>query len=289
MSGSSRRTGIFLYHQTGERLRDFPDALAGILDRDNVFYYDAHYPSKPPSSFELETLNSELLYRVHSPAMVEAVRRTGDFDGALLSAAGTVRAAERIWSGEIERAFVFTGFGDHHAGRTFFGGGCYFNGAALAIDVVRERFGARRFAIVDTDAHHGDGTWDIFETDEDVLYVCFCGGLPAENKNMVNIRVPLQVSDEWYLQRLREALHIRVSAFRPEMLFWNWGYDGTMGEYGDIGLSPGVHRAIARVLTALADDMCEGRLIVVLCGGGRRDLARRLCPSIIRVLAGEDP
>ena len=41
----------------------------------------------------------------------------------------------------------------HHAGRNFYGGMCYFNGAALAITALKEK-GVRRFAIVDTDCHH---------------------------------------------------------------------------------------------------------------------------------------
>lgn len=288
MSVQTRRTGTFFYHQTGERLRDFPEALEGILDRENIFFYDAYYPSKPRSSFELEPLSPETLYRIHSSEMVEDVKRTGDFEGALLSASATVRAAEKIWSGEIDNAFVFTGFGDHHAGRTFFGGGCYLNGAALAIDNLRKRFGARRFAIVDTDAHHGDGTWDIFEADQEVLYVCLCAGPPVEKNNKINIEVPPYVTDEGYLQLVRESFFHRVRAFRPEMLFWNWGYDGTRGEYGDMGLAPDSHSMLASALKAMADDVCQGRFVVVLCGGSRRDLASRLCPSIINILAGGD-
>jgi hypothetical protein len=56
-----KRTGIFFHHQEGERLRDFPQALAGILDRDNVFLFDAFYPLKPPSSFELQPIPEETL------------------------------------------------------------------------------------------------------------------------------------------------------------------------------------------------------------------------------------
>lgn len=157
------KTGVFFYHQRGERLRDFPQAFEGILEKENVFLYDAFYPSKPPSSFEVNPISPEILYQVHSPDMVEEVKKTGIFEGVLLSASGTVRAAEKIWIGEIENAFVFTGYGDHHAGPNFFGGGCYFNGAASAIQELRKRFGGKRFAIIDTDAHHGDGTWEIFE------------------------------------------------------------------------------------------------------------------------------
>ena len=169
------RTGIFFYYQKGERLKDFPQALSGIFEQENVFYYDAFYPLKPLSSFDLDPISTETLYKVHSPEMVEQIRRTGNFEGALLSATGTVRAGEGIWKGEIDNAFVFTGYGDHHAGSNFFSGGCYFNGAAIAIQELRNRFEVKRFAIIDTDAHHGDGTWEIFGTDPNVLYVCFCG------------------------------------------------------------------------------------------------------------------
>jgi len=279
------RTGIFFHYQEGERLRDFPQALEGILERENVFFYDAFYPLKPPSSFDLEPISDGILHGVHSPQLVEEVRRTGHFEGALLSASGTVRASEKIWTGEIDNAFVFTGYGDHHAGTNFFGGGCYFNGAALAIQELRRRFGAKRFAMIDTDAHHGDGTWEIFERDPNVLYVCFCTSPFSEKENKVNIQVPKRVTDEAYLRLIREEFPRRMGLFRPEVLFWNWGYDGTRGDYGDLGLSPDLHVVIAGELRRLADRLCQGRLIVVLCGGSRRDLARSLIPRMIRVLA----
>lgn len=280
------RTGIFLYHQRGERLRDFPQALEGILEKENVFLYDALYPSKPPSSFDLEPISSEVLYQIHSPEMIEEVRQSGNFEGALLSASGTVRAAEKIWIGEIDNAFVFTGYGDHHAGSHFFGGGCYFNGAALAIQELRKRFGATRFAVIDTDAHHGDGTWEVFERDLDVLYVCFCPDSNWEKNNKVNIRVPRKVADEKYLGLVNDILP-RVKIFQPQILFWNWGYDGTRGDYGDMGLSPDVHILLAKELQMASAEISRGRFIIVLCGGSRRDLARYMIPRVIRVISGE--
>jgi acetoin utilization deacetylase AcuC-like enzyme len=281
------RTGIFYYYQKGERLRDFPQALKGILEKENVFFYDAFYPSKPHSSFELEPISSEELYQIHSHELVEEVIETGDFEGGLFSAAGTVRAAEKIWTGEIDNAFVFTGYGDHHAGTIFFGGGCYFNGAAIAISTLRKRFGARKFTIIDTDAHHGDGTWEIFEEDPDVLYVCFCTDRYSEKNNKINIQVPTRGSDEEYLASVRNNFFPRVMAFQPEILFWNWGYDGTQGDYGDIGLTPDFHISLARELKEVANKICRGRLIVVLCGGSRRDLARYLIPEMIGVISGD--
>jgi acetoin utilization deacetylase AcuC-like enzyme len=279
------KTGIFLYYQQGQRLRDFPQALEGILEKENVSLYDAFYPGKPPSSADLEPLSTEALYQVHSPEMIDEVRRTGEFEGALLSATGTVRAAEKIWLGEIDNAFVFTGYGDHHAGTLFFGGGCYFNGAAIAVRELRRRFGAKRFAIIDADAHHGDGTWEVFAEDPDVLYVCFCSDSDWEENNKVNIHVPFRITDDRYLDLVRESVWPRVRSFKPEIIFWNWGYDGTRGEYGDIGLTPAIHVLLAAEFRALATETSMGRLIVVLCGGSRRDYARDLIPAIIRILA----
>ena len=279
-----QRTGIFFHYQDGERLRDFPQALAGILDKNNVFLFDAFYPLKPPSSFELEPIPEETLSRVHTLQMIRQVKATGGFLGALYSAAGTMAAAVRIWDREIDNAFVFTGYGDHHAGTSFFGGGCYFNGAAIAIHELRHRFGVKKAAIIDTDAHHGNGTWQVFENDADVLYVCYCPGSFVESRNKVNIEVPWATNDDFYVQLVRESFIPRARAFRPDCLFWNWGYDGTQGEYGDMGLTPDCHLRLALELKQAAEELCSGRLIVVLCGGSRRELARLLIPKVINVL-----
>ena len=279
------RTGIFYHYQDGERLRDFPQALEGLLDNDDVFLYDAFYPLKPPSSFEFAPVSEYILHQVHTPEMVGLVKRTRDFEGALFSVAGTESAALKIWYEEIDNAFVFTGYGDHHAGSDFLGGGCYFNGAAIAIHELRRQFRVEKVAIVDTDAHHGNGTWQIFEDDPGVLYVCFCSGSSLERKNKVNVQVPWKTDDDEYLSLIKQGFVQRVKAFKPKCVFWNWGYDGTQGAYGDIGLSPDLHQRLARELKTVVDQVCSGRLIVVLCGGSRRDLARRLIPQVIRVLA----
>lgn len=279
-------TGIFFYYQQGERLKDFPQALQGILEKEDVYFYDAYYPGKPESIFDLPPVPADALYRTHSKEMVERVKRAGVFEGALFSASGTYLAAQKVWGGELKNAFVFTGYGDHHAGSHFFGGGCYFNGAAIAIRELETRNSVPRFAVIDTDAHHGDGSWELYENDSKVLYLCFCPD-PFEQKNFsVNIEVPLRVTDDGYIRLVCDNLQKRVKDFAPELMFWNWGYDGTVGEYGDIGLTAEVHVRLAFEIKNLAEEICQGRLIVVLCGGHRRDLACSIIPRIIGELAG---
>jgi acetoin utilization deacetylase AcuC-like enzyme len=279
-----KRTGIFFTYFQGERLKDFPEALDGLLDKKNVSYYDAVYGSHD-GLFYLEPAPERLLHKVHSQNMIEAVRRTSDYEAALYSAGGAVQAAEEICRGNIDNAFVFTSFGDHHAGRDFYGGMCYFNGAALAIAMLKEKK-IERFAIVDTDSHHGDGTRDIFKNDPGVLHVCFCHQDYSDDCNKIDIQIPYDTPDEAYLAKMKQVFIPRAKAFKPEYIFWEYGYDATKGEYGEKGISPDSHMRLAELIKSAADEICEGRLIAILCGGSRRDLATYTIPRIIAILAG---
>ena len=60
-----KRTGIFFTYFQGDRLRDFPQALEGLLCRENIFYYDALYDSTDGLFYLGPAGESELL-KVHS-------------------------------------------------------------------------------------------------------------------------------------------------------------------------------------------------------------------------------
>src|SRR6478672_8902403 len=50
-------------------------------------------------------------------------------------------------------------------------GFCVFNSAAVAVAHARQALGCERVAVLDWDAHHGNGTQAIFYDDPAVLYV----------------------------------------------------------------------------------------------------------------------
>ena len=280
-----KRTGIFFTYFQGERLRDFPEALDGLLNKANVFYYDAVYRSRS-GLFYLEPATEQLLVKVHSRRMIEAVKGTGHYESALYSAGGTVQAADEIFRGEIDNAFVFTSFGDHHAGRDFYGGMCYFNGAALAIALLKEK-GVKKFAIVDTDSHHGDGTRSIFRRDASVLHTCFCDQDYSDRYHKIDVHIPNCTTDEEYLSKINQTFRPAAEGFAPEYIFWEYGYDATRGDYGDKGITRDCHIRLAESLKGTADEVCGGRLIAILCGGARRDTATYTIPRIIATLAGQ--
>ena len=277
-----KRTGIFLPRFEGQRLKDFPQALADILDKGNVSYYDGVYAASNP--YYVKPAAEELLSKVHSRDMIERVKRTGYYEAASYSAGGTIQAALEIFQGRIDNAFVFTGFGDHHAGKNQFGGWCYFNGAAVAITMLKEE-GVRRFAIVDTDSHHADGTRDIFCQDKEMLHVCFCFQNYNDENGNVDVAIPYGISDESYVGKMEQEFASRAIAFRPEFIFWELGYDATRGEYGDKGISKDCHAKLAKIIKSAADKVCQGRLITILCGGSSSQLATYIIPRVIKQLA----
>jgi acetoin utilization deacetylase AcuC-like enzyme len=67
-------------------------------------------------------------------------------------------------------AYALTRPPGHHATRRGFGGSCYLNNAAVAVEALLSG-GIAKVAVVDVDAHHGNGTQAVFWERPDVLYV----------------------------------------------------------------------------------------------------------------------
>jgi len=92
----------------------------------------------------------------------------GTFDAACAAVHAAVHAAALVMDGE-RAAYAAVRPPGHHAGPAYFGGSCYFNNTAAAAQSLRDR-GVDRVAVVDIDAHQGNGTQEIFWRRGDVLY-----------------------------------------------------------------------------------------------------------------------
>lgn len=292
MIAARSHTGIF-YHPSfsrrsyltqGSRLQDFPDALKPFLEDQRYCLYES------------PAIDEEWILKVHEPELLEGVRSDPLCSTAWHSVGGVVLAAEMIFTREIRNGFAFIGAGGHHAGRRFFGGYCCFNDVVIAMRVLRERFGAKRFAILDTDAHHGDGTRDLVQNDPEVLHVCLCSS-SYESPDGTKVDIPAP-SRPWTLSPTSSGMDVnrryaetaarefgtRVHEFKPELIFWYFGFDTHQGDYGDLGLTLEAYLMIARMVKELAAEVCDSRLEVVLAGGSRSDIARRVIPPIIGIL-----
>ncbi|PZU94536.1 MAG: histone deacetylase family protein [Chelatococcus sp.] len=86
----------------------------------------------------------------------------------LLSAETAVTAADAIIAGE-RAVYSLCRPSGHHARADRASGFCYLNNTAIAAQRLRSTFG--KVAILDVDAHHGDGTQQIFYRRPDVLTI----------------------------------------------------------------------------------------------------------------------
>ena len=104
------------------------------------------------------------LYAMDTMSLISA----GTYDAAVAAVHSAVTAADLVVDG-APAAYAAVRPPGHHAGPAFFGGSCYLNNAAAAAQRMRAR-GVSRVAIVDIDAHQGNGTQEIFWDRPDVVY-----------------------------------------------------------------------------------------------------------------------
>jgi len=123
------------------------------------------------------------LISVHTPLYLKEVKRRSDLSIALtpetplspdlilshMAIVGGVLAAVRRLKDAGGGVYLAPG-GFHHAGPDYGGGFCVFNDVALATKLAQS-LGWEKVMIVDTDAHAGNGTMDIFYDDPSVLFV----------------------------------------------------------------------------------------------------------------------
>jgi len=88
---------------------------------------------------------------------------------AIRAAADAARTAGRLVAAGQQAAYALCRPPGHHAGPGGYGGSCYLNNAAIAAQALRQG-GAGQVAVIDIDAHHGNGTQAIFYERADVFY-----------------------------------------------------------------------------------------------------------------------
>ncbi len=92
----------------------------------------------------------------------------GSWEAARGAADAALTAADLILSG-APTAYALCRPPGHHAGPGAYGGSCYLNNAAIAAQALRDA-GIERVAVLDVDAHHGNGTQAIFYDRPDVYF-----------------------------------------------------------------------------------------------------------------------
>lgn len=279
-----------------ERLR----AIVERLRREGLF---AAVETGPPA-----TLAD--VQRVHRPTYVgsfqdlgeglldpETAVHAGTFDLALL-AVGAVLHATRTAVRDGRPAVALVRPPGHHAGPDYGGGFCYLNNVAVA--AAEQSQAGRRVAILDYDAHHGNGTNDIFASDASVLYVSthqygiYPGTGPAEDVGSgegrgfnVNLPFPAGAGDASYRAAQDAIIEPILEQFRPDVLLVSFGIDA---HYRDpltsLALSSPAYVELVVRSAKLASRLCGNRFVVSLEGGYHLDALAEVVTGVVAELQG---
>lgn len=294
-SGARPRVGVvvdprYLTHagpeghpERPERLRavsDAIDARANQLDR---------VDARPATDEEILRVHE----RAHLERILEASRLApGHLDAdtfisvaseqvARLAAGAAVELGLRIASGELRTGLAAVRPPGHHAERDRAMGFCLFNNAAIATRAIQAEAAADRVLLLDWDVHHGNGSQHCFEADASVLYASthqfpfYPGtgdfgerGYGKGEGTTLNIPLPAGCGDDEYVGALQRLLVPVTEQWRPEMIVVSCGFDAHRDDpLGSMAVSGAGFAAMTHIVRALADDLCGGKLLLVLEGG----------------------
>ena len=152
---------------------------------------------------------------------------------------------------------------------------------------ARKRYGIKRIAYIDIDAHHGDGIYYEFENDpllfmadihEDGRFL-YPGtgseleiGIGEAEGTKLNIPLAPNSTDKDFILGFNKIENFIDNIAKPELIILQCGADSLDGDpLTHLKYTPNAHRYAADKVHRLAHKHCMGRLIAL--GGGGYNLA----------------
>jgi acetoin utilization deacetylase AcuC-like enzyme len=295
-----------LKHDMGAHHPERPARLTAIEDQLIASGVGQHL-----TRYEAPLATDEQLARVHPPDYVRAIREAAPRAGtvhldpdtamnrwtlqaALRAAGAAVLAVDLVLEKKVTSAFCAVRPPGHHACRARPMGFCIFNNVAVAARHAVHEHGLERVAIIDFDVHHGNGTEDIFEGDDNVLMASIFqhpfypySGTDDPARNMVNVPLPAGAGSREFREAVRESWIPALNEYKPELVIFSAGFDAhaedgmAMLRFGDAD-----YAWVTEQLKAVADKHAGGRMVSMLEGGYALSALGRSAVQHIKVMAG---
>ncbi len=288
------------------------DAITNALQTVGLWERLDHRTFSEASELDLQTCHTRAhIERVKAMAEQGGGDLDGDthvspvsFDVARLAVGASIEAVRVVMSGQAQNAFVACRPCGHHAesGRDAHSpwGFCLFNNVAIAARLAQRDFGAKRVAILDFDVHHGNGTQEIFYSDDSVLFVSlhqsplFPGSGASSERGegaglgtTVNFPLPSGSTGAIY-HRVWGQVARAVREFKPDLILLSAGYDAHENDpLASMNLQADDFGALVWDAKSWADELCGGRLVAVLEGGYNLEALAASVVMSVGVLNGQ--
>ncbi len=200
---------------------------------------------------------------------------------ARLAAGAALSGVELLRDGKASRVFCGVRPPGHHAETRRSMGFCIFNNVAMAAQYARKTGLADRVLIIDWDVHHGNGTQQIFESNDRVFFYSLhqfplYPGTGREDEIGVGkgrgytLNRPLAAGrdDRDYLTLIERDLKDITDRFKPDLIMISAGFDAHRNDpLGGMRVTDEGFAAMTRLVADVADSYCGGRLLSTLEGG----------------------
>ena len=215
---------------------------------------------------------------------------------AQISAGAGIQAVRELSEGPYEAAFCAVRPPGHHATSNQSMGFCFLNNVAIAAHHLVNT--GQKVLIVDYDAHHGNGTQDIFYEEPNVLFVSFhqwplypgtgrteeTGAGQGQGTTM-NLPLPTRTTGDHYRKAWEEIIQPKVALFNPSWLIISAGFDSHRNDpVASLGLTSGDY---ADLTSEIIKAVPSGRRLVFLEGGYDLEALRLSTAAVLRTLAGD--
>ena len=228
----------------------------------------------------------------------------GDLEEAARLIVGQAKlGCDMVLQGKHQVA-VSVGGGMHHARPSFGEGFCIYNDVAYAARYLMQNYKLERIAVLDTDAHAGNGTAEYFYDDPHVLFIDMhqdphtlypgTGFVPdigsGKGKGFtVNIPLPANAAFDSYYRIFGEIVEPLIREFKPQIIIRNGGSDPHPDDgLTDLGLPVRGFRMIGEKVKCLADEVCGGRELDLIASGYNKRVLPYSWLALISGLAGWD-
>jgi acetoin utilization protein AcuC len=194
----------------------------------------------------------------------------------------SVLAGELVAEGKVARA-IGIGGGMHHARPGFGEGFFFYNDVAVCVRHLKKKYGLKRFLVLDTDAHAGNGTAEIFYSDPEVLfidihqdgrtvypgtgYVHEIGSGKGEGFT-VNLPLLPGAGNRAYEFIFDAVIFPLAREFQPQIIIRYGGSDPHyLDELTDLGLTLSGFRILTEKVRLLAQELTGGRSVDLMLSG----------------------
>ncbi len=200
-------------------------------------------------------------------------------EDALLAAGATLACMRAVLRGDVRNSFAIVRPPGHHAEPDRAMGFCLLNNVAVAACDALASGPVQRVAIVDYDAHHGNGTQAAFLREPRVAYLSmhqwgiypgtgWYTDAPEAKQRIVNVPLPSRSGDGVFRQIADRLMEPFIERLRPDLILVSAGFDAHWNDpITTLGLSTAGFYRVSKRLVDLADKYCGGRIVFVLEGG----------------------